>query len=537
MSIKLSFHGAAGCVTGSCMRLKTKTANVLIDCGLFQGPKTLKALNYEPFPFDAAKLDAVLLTHAHVDHSGLLPKLMRAGFSGPIHATAGTRELCAVMLPDAGAIQEMEVETLNRRNERRGVPSVQPIYTAADGREVIRLFNSVPYGAWVEAAPGVKARWWNAGHILGSASIEVEVLDAGEDKPVRLFFSGDVGPGGRDFSEDPQGPKGVDHLILESTYGGVERPALSPEARRRALVEEVKAAHANGGPLVIPAFAVERTQELLADLVSIMEEVEAPPGPIFLDSPLAIKATNVFLSKGHDSTGRNPFAKLRESRLLRFTESVNESREIERIRGWHVIIAASGMCDAGRIRHHLKRLLWRDDTTLMLVGFQPVGTLGRLLLEGRTDVRIQGEPVRVRARVRMLDAYSGHADGPGLVQWALGRRPVSGVTYLVHGEQANISALRERLLTAGFEAERTIAARLDETYTLKRGAAERFADAGAPRIEADSVSRLDWHNARADFLGKLSAAADAAPDNAARKALFERLASDLEVNKRAGSGS
>jgi len=528
MSIKLSFHGAAGCVTGSCMRLKTKNADVLIDCGLFQGPKTLKALNYEPFPFKASKLDAVLLTHAHVDHSGLLPKLMLAGFSGAIHATPGTRELCAVMLPDAGAIQEMEVETLNRRNERRGVPAVQPIYTAADGRDIMRQFSSVAYESWIDVAPGLRARWWNAGHILGSASIEIEVLDADEDKPVRLFFSGDVGPGGRDFSEDPQGPQGVDHLILESTYGGVERPPLTSEARRRALVEEVKAAHANGGPLLIPAFAVERTQELLADLISIMEEVEAPPGLIFLDSPLAIKATNVFLSEAYDASGRNPFSKLRESRLLRFTESANESREIERIKGWHVIIAASGMCDAGRIRHHLKRLLWRDETTLMLVGFQPVGTLGRLLLEGRTDVRIQGEPIRVRARVRMLDVYSGHADGPGLVRWALDRRPISGATYLVHGEQANISALRDRLLSAGFDDDRTIAAKLDETYTLQRAAAARASGGAEPRIDADAVSRLDWHNARAEFLSRLAAVADAAPDNAARKALFERLTLDID---------
>jgi metallo-beta-lactamase family protein len=313
---------------------------------------------------------------------------------------------------------------------------------------------------------------------------------------------------------------------LESTFGGVERAATTPELRRRALIDEVKAAHANGGPLVIPAFAVERTQELLADLISIMEEVEAPPGPIFLDSPLAIKATNVFLSEAYDAMGRNPFSKLRESRLLRFTESVNESREIERVQGWHVIIAASGMCDAGRIRHHLKRLLWRDETTLMLVGFQPVGTLGRLLLEGRTEVRIQGEPIKVRARVRMLDAYSGHADGPGLTRWASARRPVSGITYLVHGEQANISALRTRLVEAGFDAEGVIPAKLDESYTLTRAAFER--EAVVPRIEADSVSRLDWHNARAEFLSKLSAAAEAAPDNASRKDMFERLAAVLD---------
>jgi len=531
VGVKLTFHGAARCVTGSCMRLTTKRADVLIDCGMFQGSKTLKAMNYEAFPFKAAKLDAVLLTHAHIDHSGLLPKLMLAGYAGPILATAGTRELCAVMLPDSGAIQEMEVETLNRRNERRGLPTVQPIYTAEDAHEAMRLFKSVAYDQWVEVAPGVRARWWDAGHILGSASIEVEVRDEDSDGPMRLLFSGDVGSGGRDYAADPRGPEGVDHLIMESTYGGSERPAMSPEARRKALAEEVKAAHAAGGPLVIPAFAVERTQELLADLIELMEDVEAPPGPIFLDSPLAIKATNVFLSQGYSAGRGNPFAKLRESRLLRFTESVNESRDIERMKGWHVIIAASGMCDAGRIRHHLKRLLWRSEATLMLVGFQPVGTLGRLLQDGVTDVRIQGEPVRVRARVRSVDWYSGHADGAALVRWANARKPVSGTVYLDHGEQANIDALRERLLSAGFDGDCLVAPKLDQTFALELHAAKSADGAAAPRMAPDDVSRLDWHNARARFLSDLSAAMDRAPDNAARKALFERLSADIEASK------
>lgn len=531
MSVKLSFHGAARCVTGSCMRLTTKRADVLVDCGMFQGSKTLKAMNYEAFPFKPGKLDAVLLTHAHIDHSGLLPKLMLAGFGGPIHATPGTRALCGVMLPDSGAIQEMEVETLNRRNQRRGLPAVQPIYTAADAHDAMRLFNSVPYEEWIEVAPGVRARWWDAGHILGSASIEVEVRDAEGDEPVRLLFSGDVGPGGRDYADDPRGPQGVDHLIMESTYGGSERPALTPEARRKALAEEVKAAHAAGGPLVIPAFAVERTQELLADLIQLMENVEAPPGPIFLDSPLAIKATNIFLAQGYDEHGENPFARLRESRLLRFTESAAESREIERVKGWHVIIAASGMCDAGRIRHHLKRLLWRGDATLLLAGFQPVGTLGRLLQDGVTDVRIQGEPVRVRARVRSVDWYSGHADGPALVRWAKARKPIAGTTYLVHGEQANIDALRQRLTDAGFADDGVTAPKLDETYTLERRSAVCAVDGAAPRMAQDDVSRLDWHNARARFLSELANAMDRAPDNAARKALFEKLSADLETGK------
>ncbi len=351
MSIKLHFHGAAGGVTGSCFRLQSDQASVLIDCGLFQGPKTLKELNYRRFPFDPEGLDAVLLTHAHVDHSGLLPKLMLAGFSGPIHATAGTRELCNVMLADAGGIQEHEVEQLNRRFQRRGRRPVEPIYTADDARDCMRQFSNVRYDDWIDAAPGLRARWWDAGHILGSASIEVEVQDDGA--PLRLLFSGDIGPGSSDFAGDPQGPVGADHLIVESTYGKAERPRLSGEERRRLLGAEVKAAHEAGGPLLIPAFAVERTQELIADLIELMQSGAAPPAQIFLDSPLAVRASEVFFRRGRNAEGANPFASIRGSSLFHTTESVDESEALEQLRGWHIIIAASGMCDAGRVRHHL----------------------------------------------------------------------------------------------------------------------------------------------------------------------------------------
>ena len=241
MTLKLTFHGAAGCVTGFCARLETGRATVLIDCGMFQGPKTLKALNYGDFPFEAGSVDAVLLTHAHIDHSGLLPKLMRAGYRGPVYATAGTRDLCAVMLPDAGDIQESEVRQLNRRNQRRGRRQVEPIYTARDAVRTLDLFRKVKLGELVEVAPGVTATYWEAGHILGAASIEVRVET--EEGPVSLLFSGDLGPGGRDYSPDPEGPAGVDYLILESTYGDRERLTPSGEARRALLADELNAAH------------------------------------------------------------------------------------------------------------------------------------------------------------------------------------------------------------------------------------------------------------------------------------------------------
>ena len=234
MSVRLSFHGAAGCVTGFCARLQTSHATLLVDCGMFQGSKTLKALNYDPFPFDPREIDAVVLTHAHIDHSGLLPKLMLAGFDGPIWATTATRELCEVMLADAGSIQESEVDHLNRRNQRRGRPLVEPIYTAQDGRQVVRQFHKTVLGKPVEVAPGVTATWWEAGHILGSASIELAI--AGEP-PLRLLFSGDLGPGGRDYNPDPEGPSDIDHLVIESTYGDRERAQLTPDARRALLAD------------------------------------------------------------------------------------------------------------------------------------------------------------------------------------------------------------------------------------------------------------------------------------------------------------
>ncbi len=528
MSLKLTFHGAAGCVTGSCAFLELdRGARLLVDCGLFQGSKTLKALNYDAFPFDPKSIDAVLLTHAHVDHSGLLPKLMRDGYRGPIYATAGTRALCAIMLPDAGAIQEMEVEQLNRRNRRRGLDEVEPIYTRADAQAVMAQFRVVPRNDWLTAAAGVRARYWNAGHILGSSSIEVEIDGDDGAKPTRLLFSGDIGPGARDFAEDPEGPAGIDHLILESTYGGVERTTIGREARRKALADELKAAHAAGGPLLIPAFAVERTQELLADLIDLMEQVEAPPGPIFLDSPLAVKATDVFLRHAHGDMGRNPFAKLRESGWLRFTESAEESRDIERFRGWHVIVAASGMCDAGRVRHHLKRLLWREEASVLLVGYQAVGTLGRLLQEGRAEVRIQGEPIRVRAHVHSIDCYSGHADAPALLAWTKARAPVSGSVFLVHGEPPNRHALRDCLRADGFAADRIVEPAIDQSYRL-RAAASELAQAPAARLNPEAVSRLDWHNARAEFMGRLEASLRAAKSDEARMALLARLSGALE---------
>ncbi|MDP3739217.1 MAG: MBL fold metallo-hydrolase [Hyphomonadaceae bacterium] len=523
MTAVLRFHGAAGCVTGSCALIDTERARILVDCGLFQGTKTLKALNYEAFPFDPKRIDAVLLTHAHIDHSGLLPKLALAGFTGPIYATSGTRDLCNVMLADSGSIQELEVDQLNRRNRRRAFAQVRPIYTAADAEAAMRLFREIDLGDWIAAAPGIRARWWNAGHILGSTSIEVEISEAAGKPPVRLCFSGDIGPGDRDLADDPQGPTDLDHLIVESTYGGTERSMAGTEARRKNLADELKAAYAAGGPLLIPAFAVERTQELIVDLLDLMEKTEAPPGPIFLDSPLAIRASEVFLRRGHLESGENPFASLRQSRLFQFTPRYSDSRDIEKQKGWHVIIAASGMCDAGRVRGHLRRLLPREDATVMIVGFQAVGTLGRLLVEGHREVRIQGDEIAVRAHIRSIDVYSGHADATGLVRWIDARKPIAGTVFLDHGEPESLAALKARLVASGFAADRVLVAALDQGYILQPGRTAVATTPLPPRIPANTMGRLDWHNERVAFLAHLHRKLEAAPDDGKREQLLQRL--------------
>jgi metallo-beta-lactamase family protein len=537
MTISLHVHGAAGTVTGSCHRLVTPRGELLVDCGMFQGPKSLRALNYRPFPFEAAGISAVLLTHAHIDHTGLFPKLALAGFRGAASATDATRDLLRWLLPDAGAIQENDVERLNRRNARRADSAVTAIYTKADAEASLDLIQPVPYGRWYEPMPGVRACFRNAGHILGSAFVELEVDT--KPTPVRFVFSGDIGPSDKALQPDPAQPWAADIALIESTYGDTVRPHQSEAERRELLGRELAAALKAGGNVVVPVFAVERTQEILEDIALLKRSGRLSAAPVFLDSPLAGRTTEVFRryraqlarsDEGHVFTGGD----------FRLSETVEQSRAIGRIHGGAVILAGSGMCEAGRVKHHLKDNLWRSDSTIVFVGYQAPGTLGALIRGGASPVRIHGEEVRVKARIRVIDAYSGHADRDGLVEWARPMLAGLGSALLVHGEPEAARGLAAAFESVGLAQARLCLPALDERFDLdyqdgRWTAAPKPSD--TPRLPSPEASASrDWHNDYAQALLDLRGALNKAPDDRSRHRLLQELRRLLADSSRRPDG-
>jgi len=522
MPIRLKFHGAARTVTGSCYLLETDDARVLIDCGMFQGSKTERELNIRAFPFDPKSLTAMLLTHAHIDHAGLIPKLVKHGFTARIYCTQPTIDLCGVMLPDSGYIQETEVRQLNERKRKRGLPEVEPIYTLEDAKAAIERFSAVPYEMWTEPAPGIRARWWNAGHLLGSASIEVEMARDGKP-PLRILFSGDIGPDNKMLEPDPQAPQKFDIVVCESTYGGRDRFERSDEGRREILATEVSAAAAHKGALLIPSFAVERTQEIVTDLVLLMEQGKIPQAQIFIDSPLASKATAIFVRNSKALDHGEDLARAFSSEYVKATESVEDSKALARFSGFRIIIAASGMCDAGRIRHHLKNHLWQASTTVLLAGFQAEGSLGRILQDGAAMVTIMGEEIKVKAKIRMMEDYSGHADGPELVAWVKERLPIAATVFLTHGEDEGQMALENDLKGIGVPNDCILRPRLDDVYDLSGEACAFLAEETKPRIDPAVVGAPDARNELTDLMLAIQQEIDKATDEKSRSILARKL--------------
>ncbi len=447
----IRFLGAAGTVTGSRFLVEWGSARVLVDVGLFQGHKELRLRNRAPWPVPPREIGAVVLTHAHVDHSGALPLLVRDGFAGRVACTPATRDLAALLLPDSGRLQEEEARTANRRGYSKHAPNALPLYTEADAWAALPRLDPVPYRELRHVAPGISVRFHRAGHILGSALVEMSLEGR---QPARILFSGDLGRYGAPILPDPEPGAAVDALLLESTYGGRRHAEGSPAA---ALRDEVLRAVRAGGALVVPSFAIGRTQEVLFTLRELEQRREIPALPVFVDSPMAVDATPLFLAhpEDHDaemarmvSAGEEP---LRPARLS-FARSPEQSKAINEVRGPCVIISASGMATGGRILHHLARRLPDPRTTVLLVGYQAAGTRGWSLLNGAATLRIHGEDVPVHARVASIDGFSAHADEAEISRW-LGTFPAPPArTFLVHGEGAALAAAKARMDRLGWPA-------------------------------------------------------------------------------------
>ncbi len=440
----ISFLGAAGTVTGSRYMVSTDRARVLVDCGLFQGLKELRLRNWDSPGFDPRSLDAVVLTHAHLDHSGYLPRLTRHGFDGPVYATPPTIDLCGILLPDSGHLQEEQAEHANRGGYSKHSPAL-PLYTELDAREALTRLRRAPYDRVTEIAPGIRVRMLDAGHILGSAIVEMWVEERGRE--AKIVFSGDLGRYGEALLADPTPVAEADYLLIESTYGDRLHADGHPEEQLGAAVRE---ARARGGPLVVPAFAVGRTQQLLHSLHTLLEQGKIPNLPVYVDSPMATDATEIFLShpEAHrvelrhlESNGENP---LRLPRL-EFVQSLDDSLALDDRDDPMVLISASGMATGGRILHHLEAFLPNPRATVLFVGYQAAGTRGRTLLEGARELKMHGKIVPVQARIRQIDGYSAHADQGELLRWLGGFEKAPRTTFLVHGEEDSSQGLEEAI--------------------------------------------------------------------------------------------
>ncbi len=452
----IQFFGAAQTVTGSMHFIEANGHRVLLDCGMSQGKRQeANKLNSEN-PFDVKSIDAVVLSHAHLDHSGKLPILVKNGFNGSIFSTSATRDLCSAMLRDSASLQEMDAKYVNKLNAEKRLPFIKPLYTMRDVTTTLRLFQTVECRRPLEILPGIRLTFRNAGHILGSASVALDISEGNRNKVTTLAFTGDLGRKGAAVVRDPEIIDRADILITESTYGGRHHGPMS-EAKEKLTRIISETAH-EGGLLIIPAFAVGRTQDVVYHLHELMESKQIPSMPVYVDSPLATNITEIFRQHPEcydeeteqllrQDWGKDPFG----FNMLRYTHSTEESKRLNDLRRPAIIISASGMCEGGRVLHHLRRNIGDPKTTILFVGFQAENTLGRKLLQGDKIARIYGEEFEVRAKIEEIDGYSAHADEGELLDFvaAIPNKPKR--VFVVHGEPDAANAMAAGLSKLGIE--------------------------------------------------------------------------------------
>ena len=434
--MKVEFIGGARTVTGSCYIIKNESFTIMIDCGMFQGPKPLRERNYLNLIYAPDQIDALLLTHAHIDHSGLVPKLVKEGFQGRIFATRATVDLCSVMLPDSAHIQEMDTEWINKKNKKEGLDPVEPLYTQPDAEAAVQQFVPVKYDDVVEIVPSVMARFRDAGHILGSSFIELWIEEKGQTK--KLVFSGDVGSRDQALIRDPETLDEADILFIESTYG--DRLHKNRQDTYEEFKNIILESYNNKGNIIIPSFAVERTQEIIFVLNKLFKDNAIPKIPVYIDTPLAISATEIFRrnsdcfdeeTKKLLMSGDSPL----DFPNLYFTKTTDESKRLNDEAKGAIIISASGMCTAGRIKFHLQNNLYKPESSVIFVGYQAESTLGRRLVDGEKKVRIYSEDIAVRAKIHTLGGFSAHADRDGLLNWMSTVKNDALKVFVVHGEE------------------------------------------------------------------------------------------------------
>jgi len=447
--MKITFCGAAKIVTGSCYLIEFKGIKFLVDCGMFQGRKETTRRNYLPFPFDPKEISYVFLTHAHIDHSGLIPKLVNQGFNGKIYSTSATADLTMALLEDSGHIHEMEVEHENRRRGRQGLPPRKPLYTKQQAVNCKYLFKRLTYDSLSTITKGLQVRYRDAGHILGSAIIEMYLNENGREK--KIVFSGDLGQWDVPIVKNPTMIEEADYVLVESTYG--DRLHSNPKERNKKLLRYCKETYARGGIVMIPVFAVERTQEILFEISKLIKKNKFPEMKVFLDSPLAIRVTNIFrrhrecFEKKIISNYKRPF----KFKNLIYTKRATDSMRLNHIQEPCVILAGSGMCTAGRIRHHFKNHIWKSKNTVIFVGYQADHTLGRFIIEGAKKIKMMGIEVVVKAAIERINSFSAHSDKDELVKWMKGFKAKPKKVFIVHGEPKSQKALKDNLSSIGFK--------------------------------------------------------------------------------------